>query len=136
MIGAGFGAVLFDLDGTLVHTAPDIAAALNAALCTNGLVVIDPAKIADLVGKGARILVKRALSTQGLDDERLLAAVFDDYVREYAARIGSDGSAFPGAIDCLRLDHAVPGAAPRRSGQRATGRAGGAGRGGAAVVRD
>ncbi|MDR3387178.1 MAG: phosphoglycolate phosphatase [Rudaea sp.] len=102
MTGARFRAVLFDMDGTLVHTAPDIAAALNAALCKNGMRALAPAKIADLVGRGARVLIKRALGTQGLNDERLLAAVFDDYVREYATRIGSEGSAFAGAVECLR----------------------------------
>ncbi len=49
------------------------------------------AKIADLVGKGARVLVRRALSVQGIDDDRVQATVFDDYVREYAERVGRDG---------------------------------------------
>jgi phosphoglycolate phosphatase len=98
-----FRAVLFDMDGTLVHTAPDIAVALNAALCKSGMQAIDPARIADFVGKGARVLVKRALSVHGVhDDERLLAAVCDDYVCEYVERVGRDGRAFPGAVECLR----------------------------------
>jgi phosphoglycolate phosphatase len=98
-----FRAVLFDMDGTLVHTAPDIAAALNASLYNNGIGAIDPARIADLVGKGARVLVRRALTEHGRgEDERLAAAVFDDYLHEYAARIGRNGSAFPGAAACLR----------------------------------
>jgi len=101
MIGAQFRAVLFDMDGTLVHTVPDIANALNAALCTNGLRTLDATKITDLVGKGARVLVKRALNAQGVDDERLQAQVFDDYVREYGACVGRDGRAFTGAIECL-----------------------------------
>jgi phosphoglycolate phosphatase len=98
-----FRAVLFDMDGTLVHTAPDIATALNLALCKNGIPTIDPLRIADLVGNGAQVLVKRALSVHGMGhDERLRAAVFEDYVRAYAERIGCDGRAFPGAIECLR----------------------------------
>lgn len=100
-----FRAVLFDMDGTLVHTAPDIAAALNAALCKNGLAPIDPARIADLVGKGAQILVKRALSVQGIDDAQLATRVFADYVTEYGSRIGREGHAFPGAAECLRQLH-------------------------------
>jgi phosphoglycolate phosphatase len=98
-----FRAVLFDMDGTLVDTAPDIAVALNQALSENGMPAIDPARIADFVGNGARVLVRRALSVYGRDhDERLRAAVFEDYVRKYAERIGCEGRAFPGAIECLR----------------------------------
>lgn len=98
-------AVLFDLDGTLVHTAPDIAAALNAALCKSGLSPIEPQRIADLIGKGARLLVRRALALQDADNDRLAGIVFDDYVREYAYRIGCQGRAFDGADRCLRELH-------------------------------
>lgn len=97
-----FRAVLFDMDGTLIHTAPDLAAGLNAALCKNGLAPIDEARITDLVGKGAPILVKRALSLQGVDDPALASTVLTDYANEYAKRIGHGGSAFPGAAECLR----------------------------------
>ena len=100
-----FRAVLFDMDGTLVHTGPDIAAALNAALCKNGLPPLEEARIVDLVGKGAVILVKRALSLQNIDDAWLAASVFEDYNREYSARIGRGGYAFPGANECLRELH-------------------------------
>jgi phosphoglycolate phosphatase len=97
-----YRAVLFDMDGTLVHTAPDIASALNAALCTNGLAPFTPARIAELVGRGAHILVKRALSIHGIDDGRLAQCVFDDYALAYAERIGHQGHVFPGAQTCLR----------------------------------
>ena len=102
MSAVSFRAVLFDMDGTLVHTAPAIASALNASLEANGLLSIDPAKIADLVGKGARILVSRALAMQGVDNESLHAAVLEDYEREYGSRIGSHSHAFAGAQECLR----------------------------------
>jgi phosphoglycolate phosphatase len=105
MTAQRFRAVLFDMDGTLVDTVPDIASALNAALSTNGLNTLPVAKIADLVGKGARVLIKRALSAQGLDDDRVQATVFDDYVREYAERVGREGRKFPGAGECLRGLH-------------------------------
>ena len=101
-----FRAVLFDMDGTLVHTVPDIANALNAALSSNGMQTMDVGKIADMVGKGARVLVKRALHARGIDDERLQAQVFADYVREYGERVGRDGCAFAGAAECLRGLHA------------------------------
>ena len=54
-------AVVFDLDGTLVDSAPDIAAALNAALGEAGHPPFDIAVVKSMVGGGARHLVKRAL---------------------------------------------------------------------------
>ena len=106
MTAIGLRAVLFDMDGTLVHTAPDIAAALNAALCRSGLVPIEPARIADLIGRGARLLVRRALALQDADEDRLARLVLDDYLREYAYRIGCQGRAFEGAERCLHDLHA------------------------------
>ncbi len=105
MTAQRFRAVLFDMDGTLVDTVPDIASALNAALCTNGLDMMSVAKIADLVGKGARVLVRRALSVQGIEDDRVQATVFDDYVREYDLHVGRGGRVFAGAAECVRGLH-------------------------------
>jgi phosphoglycolate phosphatase len=96
-------AVLFDMDGTLVHTAPDIAAALNVSLYKNGIEPLSAEQITDLVGKGIRITVQRVLATRGVyDDEALLTRVLDDYVHLYAERSGRDSHIFPGAIECLR----------------------------------
>lgn len=98
-----FRAVLFDMDGTLVHTAPDITAALNVSLLANGLNGTDEQTIADRIGKGARSLVTRVLSVQGIvDDEVLVDKVLNDYYVEYPARVGRSGSVYAGGIACLR----------------------------------
>jgi phosphoglycolate phosphatase len=55
-------AVLFDLDGTLLDSAPDLAAAANAMLAALGLPPRDPAVIATYIGKGIPKLVERALT--------------------------------------------------------------------------
>ncbi|HEX6834202.1 MAG TPA: phosphoglycolate phosphatase [Rudaea sp.] len=98
-------AVLFDMDGTLVHTAPDIASALNAALARNDLAPIDPAQIIDLIGKGSRVLARRAVALHGIDDADLASRVFDDYIAAYGEQIGRQGHAFAGAAECLRTLH-------------------------------
>jgi phosphoglycolate phosphatase len=58
-------AVLFDLDGTLVDSLPDIAAALGAALADEGQPVPDLDAIRSWVGDGARALVDRAVRDPG-----------------------------------------------------------------------
>ena len=55
-------AVLFDLDGTLLHTVPDLAAAVNAMLVDLGKPVLSEDTVAVYVGKGAENLVNRSLT--------------------------------------------------------------------------
>ena len=59
-------AVAFDLDGTLVDSAPDISHALNAALAQEGLQRFDLATVRAWIGDGPDVLIARALAEQGL----------------------------------------------------------------------
>lgn len=96
-------AVLFDLDGTLLDSAPDLAAAANAMLAELGLPARDPAVIATYIGKGIARLVERTL-TGSLDaaaDPALLARALPIYERYYAAESGRRCVPFPGVIEGL-----------------------------------
>lgn len=55
-----FSLVMFDLDGTLLDTAPGLAAAVNAALAKSGLRAVDEAQARCWIGKGMRELMLRA----------------------------------------------------------------------------
>jgi phosphoglycolate phosphatase len=98
--------VLFDLDGTLVDTLPDIAAGMNAALAEFNLGTLDPVLIGSFVGNGPRVLAQRVLATQvSLNPgarERLVDALLASYVRHYDMQIGKLGTIFPGVLEALR----------------------------------
>ena len=97
-------AILFDLDGTLLDSAPDLAAAANAMLAELDLPARDPAVIATYIGKGIPRLVERTL-TGSLDaaaDPVLLARALPMYERYYAEESGRRSVPFPGVIEGLR----------------------------------
>ena len=92
-------AVLFDLDGTLLHTSPDLVAAADAALGECGLAGIDSGLIESFVGRGVDELVRRCLrhlerADHGVEFEQLLAA----YMRHYEACNGDLASLYPGVL--------------------------------------
>ena len=99
-------AVLFDMDGTLVDTLPDIAAAVNAALRELKLQALDEAHIAELIGNGPRVLSRRALEAQEAlstqQREALVEPLLEGYARHYAMQAGTNGRLFPGARETLR----------------------------------
>jgi phosphoglycolate phosphatase len=77
-------AVLFDLDGTLVHTAPCIAAALNQALAARGLGPIEPAVVTTMIGGGVPALIERAVTKLKVRrDEQLTESILADYRKFY-----------------------------------------------------
>jgi phosphoglycolate phosphatase len=58
-------AILFDLDGTLIDSAPDIAAAVNELLATRGLPPLSLSDIKSMIGDGVRKLIERAFAVSG-----------------------------------------------------------------------
>ena len=58
-------AYIFDLDGTLVDTAPDLLAAVNAVLRDAGRAAVDPQTLRHMVGFGARSLILQAFAATG-----------------------------------------------------------------------
>jgi phosphoglycolate phosphatase len=87
--------VMFDLDGTLVDTAPEITAAVNAALAESGLPAVDEARVRLWMGHGARELMKHASGAE--PDARMLQA----FEWHYAACSGRS-QPFPEALADLR----------------------------------
>ena len=80
-------AIVFDLDGTLVDSAPDIAWAINRMLDEQGLPAIPVREVEKLTGEGASVLVERALARAGVRaDATRVARDTDAYLAHYRAR--------------------------------------------------
>ncbi len=78
-----FDLVIFDLDGTLVDSLPDIAAALNHALAAHGLPALAAAEVRGLIGEGvARLAEKAALRLGRPADAAAIAAMVVARYRE------------------------------------------------------
>jgi phosphoglycolate phosphatase len=94
--------IVFDLDGTLVDTAPDLIAAANHALADIGIEPVPGAVLAPAIALGARFMILDGLRHAGRDlaDSEIdrLLALFLDY---YLANIANDSRPFPGAVAAL-----------------------------------
>jgi phosphoglycolate phosphatase len=96
------GLVVFDLDGTLAETAPDIMATLNRILVKEGLAALPLERARELVGAGARALIDRGFKVSGapLAAEKL-DRLFADFLVDYMENIHVHSHLYPGAVDAL-----------------------------------
>ena len=97
--------IIFDLDGTLLDTLADLAAAVNHALSARGLPLHSLQEYRSMVGHGVRNLVKQALPS-GADDA-LIDAALDDFKAFYTAHIDVHTRPYPGMQDLVRDLHAA-----------------------------
>jgi len=100
--------VVFDLDGTLVDTAPDLIEALNVVFGREGLPPIAYAEARNMIGGGARRMIESALKLEGGAEGRAMSGgavdrMLADFVSHYADHIADRSQPFPG-LDAA-LDH-------------------------------
>lgn len=102
----GVRAILFDLDGTLVDTAPDIAAAVEATLRELERPPVDDAQVRSWIGRGVDVLLHRVLTRErdGRSDASEHARARERFLEHYAAHNGRSAKLYPGVRE--GIDHA------------------------------
>jgi phosphoglycolate phosphatase len=95
-------ALIFDLDGTLVDTAPDLLGATNAVLVARGRTAIDPSTLRHMVGFGAQRLIAQAMEATGPaatpDEMPGLVAIF---LAHYGDHLADFSTPFAGVPETL-----------------------------------
>lgn len=100
-------AYIFDLDGTLIDTAPDLLNILNIVMVQEGRREINTTEIRHLVGRGVRNLIIRAFEETGDPvSEAHLDELFPQYLEIYAAHSTDHSQMFPGVKETLEKLHA------------------------------
>lgn len=94
--------IVFDLDGTLLDTAPDLIDSLNHTIEAGGLAPVGYEDITHLVGQGAKVMIERAYSLRGVAiSQDLLPALLDRFIAHYGANMPGKTQPFPGLIEAL-----------------------------------
>jgi len=94
--------IVFDLDGTMVDTAPDLVRALNETMDLEGLPRVKLETVRQLVGHGARALIERASALQGVTfAAQRLDQLTSEFITFYAADIARESKPFPGVAEAL-----------------------------------
>ncbi|OHV12302.1 phosphoglycolate phosphatase [Kushneria phosphatilytica] len=95
--------ICWDLDGTLIDSAPDLARAVDAVLAERGLPTAGLDNVRQWIGNGARKLVERALTASSgqVPNDETLTAAHADFLEYYRRAPCVDTRLYPGVVDCL-----------------------------------
>lgn len=96
--------IIFDLDGTLVDTLPDLAHCINLVMCELDLPEQEQQKVRKYIGNGIHRLMQDILSTElSVDpDEALVTRAFNSFIRHYQQHFTSESSLYPNAAVVLK----------------------------------
>ncbi|MBV9932290.1 MAG: phosphoglycolate phosphatase [Alphaproteobacteria bacterium] len=96
-----FDVVVFDLDGTLLDTAEDLAAALNHALTALGRPAVPVESVRGLIGHGGRALLRKGLAATGEASDALVEEHYPVLLDHYARHICDATRPYPGLEEAL-----------------------------------
>jgi phosphoglycolate phosphatase len=90
--------IVFDLDGTLVDSVPDLLASANRVMTARGLAPFTLNEVIPLVGDGAAVLVRGLLALRG---QPAGPADLQDFVRDYMGHVADATVPYPGVVETL-----------------------------------
>lgn len=94
--------IVFDLDGTLIDTAPDLVESLNHTIAARDLAPVSYEDLTHLVGQGARVMIQRAFALRGAPlAEEDVPALLDRFITHYEAGMPGKSHPYPGLIEAL-----------------------------------
>jgi phosphoglycolate phosphatase len=95
--------IVFDLDGTLVDTAPDLLDSLNHSIATAGMEPVDGAELRRFVGMGAKAMIERAFAAKRRPlSNAHLAELFNIFIEHYTVNMPGKSLPYPGVIPALQ----------------------------------
>ena len=101
-------AIVWDLDGTLVDSAPDLASALNTILDKRGFFTLSLNEVRAMIGNGVPKLVERGFNAVGIrPDPAQLDELISMFVKEYKACATDNTRPYPGVVEALQAIHAM-----------------------------
>ena len=96
-------AVIFDLDGTLIDSLPDLRTSLNAVLTDYGYECMSTEEVKNMIGGGADVLLAEAFRHAGAEiDPKTLAACVKAFTSHYEGNSAVQTTVFPGALMALQ----------------------------------
>lgn len=98
-----FSVVVFDLDGTLVDTAPDLTAALNHMLGQLGREQLPQARVLGMIGRGVRVLIQQGVAATGETTPEVLEEGLKFFLSYYEAHIADRSRPYEGVETTLDL---------------------------------
>jgi phosphoglycolate phosphatase len=94
---------VFDLDGTLVHTAPDLVSSINHALQAHGHTIADYSELAPFAGTGGRGMLKQYCKLRSVTLlEPEISNIISSFLAQYEVSMPGNSVIYEGAIDCVR----------------------------------
>ncbi|MEM9330684.1 MAG: HAD hydrolase-like protein [Pseudomonadota bacterium] len=94
--------LIFDLDGTIAHTAPDLIATLNRVTAQLDIPAVDLSQVNQIVGHGAKAMLKRAFDLAGRSvSEEDHEQLFQAFLKDYTLNIANETYIFDGLLNAM-----------------------------------
>ena len=94
--------IIFDLDGTLAHTAPDLLGTLNRITKSYNLTKLGMAEFGQIIGHGAKAMIERSFAVNGKTlDEDTAEELLKAFLEDYAANIANETHLFDGVLEAM-----------------------------------